>query len=128
MPRHLLGVDGANDTALALRTWSAELEQNLTARLGEVLAPGLVAVNESTQFQIEDRISFSERWGMSIFGGVGCLYDDLSDCGESDALYAMVGSGAIFTLKPEAGIVVRAEFAKGEADEYFAYLSLGHPF
>jgi len=54
--RHLLGVDGANDTALALRTWSAELEQNLADRLGDVLAPGLVAVNESTQFQIDDRI------------------------------------------------------------------------
>ena len=89
---------------------------------GNYLAPNY------THFQLEDRISFSERWGMSIFGGVGCLYDGFSDCGDSDSLYAMVGSGAIFTLKPEAGLVVRAEIAKGEADEYFAYLSLGNPF
>jgi hypothetical protein len=32
------------------------------------------------------------------------------------------------TLRPEAGIVVRAEIARGEADEFFAYISIGNPF
>jgi hypothetical protein len=40
----------------------------------------------------------------------------------------MAGAGAIFTLKPEAGIVIRAEIAKGESSEYVAYLSMGNPF
>ena len=89
---------------------------------GNYLAP------HYTHVQVEDRISFTERRGMSIFGGVGCLYDGTSDCADSDNLYPAVGAGAIFTLKPEAGIVVRAEIAKGEADEYFAYISVGNPF
>ena len=89
---------------------------------GNYLAPNY------SHFQVEDRIRFSERWGMSVFGGVGCLYDGFSDCGRSDSLYAMLGGGAIFTLKPDAGIVVRAEVAKGESDEYFGYISLGNPF
>jgi len=89
---------------------------------GNYLAPNY------SHFQVEDRISFSDRWGMAVFGGVGCLYDGFADCENSDALFAMVGAGAIFTLKPEAGIVIRAEIAKGESDEYVAYLSMGNPF
>jgi hypothetical protein len=89
---------------------------------GNYLAPNYSHV------QVEDRISFTERWGMSVFAGVGCLYDGFSDCAESGNLYAAVGTGLIYTLKPEAGIVVRAEVAKGEADEYFAYVSVGNPF
>lgn len=89
---------------------------------GNYLAPNY------SHAQVEDRISFSERWGMSVFGGVGCLYDDVSDCGDADNLYPAVGAGAIFTLKPDAGIVVRAEIAKGKADEYVAYISVGNPF
>ena len=34
----------------------------------------------------------------------------------------------ILTLKPEAGIVVRAEVAKGESDEATFYLNLGNSF
>ncbi len=81
-----------------------------------------------THAQVEDRISFTERWGMSVFGGLACLYDSVSDCESSDNLYASVGAGVILTLKPEAGVVVRAEVAKGEADEATFYLKLGNSF
>lgn len=89
---------------------------------GNYLAP------HYTHAQVEDRISFTERWGMSVFGGLACLYDSVSDCESSDNLYASVGAGVILTLKPEAGIVVRAEVAKGEADEATFYLKLGNSF
>jgi hypothetical protein len=89
---------------------------------GNYLAPNYSHV------QIEDRISFTERWGMSVFTGLGYLYDSASDCGSSDNLYPAIGAGVIYTLKAEAGIVVRAEIAKGESDEYFGYISLGNPF
>ncbi|MCP4331642.1 MAG: hypothetical protein GY785_03210 [Gammaproteobacteria bacterium] len=46
---------------------------------------------------------------MSVFGGLACLYGSVSDCESSDNLYAAVGAGVILTLKPEAGVVVRAE-------------------
>ena len=89
---------------------------------GNYLAPNY------THVQVEDRITCTERWGMAVFAGPGCLYDGLSDCDDSGARYAAIGAGAIFTLKPDAGIVVRAEVAKGEGDEYFGYISLGNPF
>ena len=89
---------------------------------GNYLAPNY------THFQVEDRISFNAKWGMSVFGGVGCLFDQFSDCDDSDALYPAVGVGAIYTLKPEAGIVMRAEIAMGESDEYVGYISFGNPF
>ena len=89
---------------------------------GNYLAPNY------TDIQAEDRISFTEHWGMTVFAGVGCLYDGLSDCGNSSDLYPMVGAGATYTLKAEAGIVVRAEIAKGKGDEYVGYISIGNPF
>jgi hypothetical protein len=89
---------------------------------GNYLAP------HYTHFQIEDRISINSTWGMSVFGGLACLYDKLSDCGESGNLYASIGSGVIYTLKQEAGVVIRAELAKGESDEATFYLGLGNSF
>ena len=78
--------------------------------------------------QVEDRISFNSKWGMSDFGGLGCLYDSFSDCKNSTDLYASVGAGLIYNLKPKAGIVMRAEIAMGEGDEYVVYLTFGNPF
>ncbi len=89
---------------------------------GNYLAPNY------SHFQIEDRISFTPKWGMSVFGGVGCLYDALSDCDDSANLYPMVGTGIIYTLKRKAGIVIRTEIAKGDSDEATFYLSMGNPF
>ena len=89
---------------------------------GNYLAPNY------THAQVEDRISFNSKWGMSVFGGVACLYDKLSDCEDSGNLYASVGAGVIYTLKEQAGIVLRAEIAKGESDETTFYLGVGNPF
>jgi len=89
---------------------------------------GNYLVPNYTHFQIEDRISFTSKWGMPVFGGVGCLYDRLSDCEDSGNLYPAVGTGVIYTLKRYAGIVIRAEIAKGESDEATFYLGMGNPF
>ena len=89
---------------------------------GNYLAP------HYTHFQIEDRISFGPKWGMSVFGGLGCLYDNFSNCEESSNLYPSIGAGVIYTLKKEAGIVIRGEIAKGKGDEYVGYLTMGHSF
>ncbi len=59
---------------------------------------------------------------------MGCLYEKLSSCDSGDALYPMLGGGLIFDLKPDAGIVLRLEYARGESDNEAYYLSLGHPF
>jgi len=89
---------------------------------GNYLAPN------STTAQFDERFSLSKSWGLSVFGGVSCLYDSLSDCDDSTNLYPAIGTGAIYTLKAKAGIVLRAEFAKGKSDEQVFYLSMGQPF
>ena len=89
---------------------------------GNYLAEHYSHVNVDARFHI------AGRWGASLFGGVGCLYGKVSSCDDSEALYPMLGGGMIYLLKPEAGIVLRLEYAKGESDNSAFYLSLGHPF
>ena len=81
-----------------------------------------------SHLNLDARFHIRGRWGASLFGGVGCLYEKFSSCDDSDALYPMIGTGIIFDLKPDAGIVLRLEFAKGKSDNEAYYLSLGHPF
>jgi len=81
-----------------------------------------------SHLNVDARFHIYKRWGASLFGGVGCLYEKISSCENSDSLYGMVGGGVIYTLKPEAGIVMRLEYARGESDNEAYYLSLGHPF
>jgi hypothetical protein len=81
-----------------------------------------------SHLNLDARFHIYQRWGASLFGGIGCLYAKTSDCGDSEARYPMIGAGLIFSLKPDAGIVIRLEFAKGKSDNEAYYLSLGHPF
>lgn len=81
-----------------------------------------------SHLNLDARFHIYKRWGASLFGGVGCLYEKVSSCDEGDSLYPMLGGGIFFILKPDAGIVVRLEYAKGEGDNSAYYLNLGHPF
>jgi len=74
------------------------------------------------------RVPLRKKWGLVAFTGIGCLYPAGSDCGNGDNLYPSVGAGISYVLKPKAGIVVRAEFAKGDADNSAFYLRMGNPF
>jgi hypothetical protein len=67
-------------------------------------------------------------WGATVFSGVSCLYSSASDCSDSTNLYPAIGGGVIYVLKKEAGIVLRAELAKGKSDEHVFYLTMGNPF
>lgn len=81
-----------------------------------------------THIDFEGRFNLTERWGLTAFAGVGCLYESVSDCGDGEALYPAIGGGGFFVLKPDAGIVLRAEYAAGESDNSAFYLQLGHAF
>ena len=81
-----------------------------------------------THLNLDGRFKLRGRWGASLFGGLGCLYAKVSQCNESDQLYPMLGAGIIFDLKPDAGIVLRLEYARGKSDNEAVYLSLGQPF
>ena len=54
---------------------------------GQFLAPNV------TSIEIEERLSFSSRWGAAYFMGAACLYDGLSDCGDGDNWYPNIGAG-----------------------------------
>lgn len=81
-----------------------------------------------THLNLDARFHVRGRWGAALFGGVGCLYSKVSACRESESLYPMLGAGIIFDLKPDAGIVLRLDYARGESDNEAIYLSLGQPF
>ncbi|MEJ2516183.1 MAG: hypothetical protein P8080_12845 [Gammaproteobacteria bacterium] len=81
-----------------------------------------------THLDLDARIPLTGKWGLTGFAGVGCLYTSLSDCNSSDQVYPSVGAGVSYLLKPEAGIVIRAEYAVGEGDNRAFYLRMGHPF
>ncbi|QSP93894.1 hypothetical protein LPB19_11890 [Marinobacter salinisoli] len=89
---------------------------------GQSLAPHFTSV------QTDARIPLGPRWGASAFAGVGCLYENPGDCGDSESLYPMAGGGAIFLIKKDAGLVLRAEYAQGKSGNSGFYLALGHPF
>jgi hypothetical protein len=97
-----------------------------------VMLRGYVAGNylapHYTHIDFDNRYWFKPRWGFSVFAGVGCLYDNGSDCNDSDNIYPAAGAGLMYLVKEEAGMVMRAEFAVGKDGNEGFYLKFGHPF
>ena len=81
-----------------------------------------------THVDLDARFALGSRWGATAFAGLGCLYKTVSDCSSSEDLYPAGGAGLYFLLKPEAGFVIRADYAIGDRDNSAFYLRLGHPF
>jgi hypothetical protein len=81
-----------------------------------------------SHLDFDARVPLQGNWGLTAFAGVGCLYASVSDCAEGDSIYPAIGAGISYLLKPEAGIVVRAEYAHGDADNQAFYLRMGQPF
>ncbi len=81
----------------------------------------------------DQRIMFSQRWGMSVSAGVACLYGDSVvdgslDCFDRDNAYPSISTGVIYSLKPSEKIVVRAQVSAGKSDNSAFVLSFGQPF
>lgn len=89
---------------------------------GEYLAPNNV------DFQVEDRIRLSSRWGATIFTGAACLFGDGEDCSDRDNWFPNIGAGITYALKPNKGMVVRTEIAKGKNDNLGIYIQFGDSF
>lgn len=87
----------------------------------------------TTLIEIEERYVLNDKWGIAAFTGIACLYgNDLqgnnTSCSDSDNLYPAAGVGAIYAIKPEEKMVIRADFAIGKGDNYGFYLNFGQPF
>ncbi|WP_439135822.1 BamA/TamA family outer membrane protein [Pseudomaricurvus sp.] len=81
-----------------------------------------------THLDMEARIKLHERWGATVFAGVGCLYESFSECDRGEYLYPSGGAGITYLLKPKAGLVMKAEYAVGEDDNSAFYIKLGQEF
>jgi hypothetical protein len=77
---------------------------------------------------LDNRIKVKDKWGLVIYGGVGCLYEDIEACDTGGAIYPALGAGVSYLLREKAGIVIRAEYVAGKDDSDGVYLSLGHPY
>jgi len=88
-------------------------------KLGQYLAPYMSSV------EAEERLSFNQRWGATLFVGVAGLYGDTAVPLER-SIYPTVGGGVHFVLKPKERMIVNAEFAQGTADNRGFYVKLGY--
>ncbi|NRB42573.1 MAG: hypothetical protein HRU20_29570, partial [Pseudomonadales bacterium] len=91
---------------------------------------GQYLAEHSTTLEFDERYALNDRWGLTAFAGIGCLYgNDLSGkstgCDSSDNLYPSAGAGMSYMLKPQEKMVVRAEIAVGKGDNYGFYLNFG---
>lgn len=87
----------------------------------------------ATLVEIDERYALNEKWGLTAFTGVACLYGDNLDgnnlsCSNSDNLYPSAGIGATYAIKPKEKMVIRADLAVGKDDNYGFYLNIGQPF
>ena len=87
---------------------------------GQYLSPHM------TLAELDERYSLTEKWGITAFAGIACLYGDDKIDG-SDRLFPAGGAGIFYQLNDEK-MVVRAEFAFGKEGNNGFYLRFGQPF
>ena len=134
---HWFTDSSAPDAVLALRASGRWTSDAPVSGFSSVTIPGYTRGNylgeNYTDIQFDLRMPISSRWGVVLFGGIGCLYGDTlsgseasSSCGAK--VYPGLGAGLSWLVKPESGVVIRTEIAKGTADNAALYLRFGHPF
>ncbi|WP_421189869.1 hypothetical protein [Aeromonas sanarellii] len=95
--------------------------------------PGEYLGQHMSAVEVEERYQLAERWTLTAFAGVACLYGDgvngeALDCGDRENVYPAWGAGVQYLLKPEAGIVANLEYAMGKDDNAGIYLKMGYSF
>lgn len=94
---------------------------------------GQYLAEHTTLIEIEERYALNEKWGLTVFAGVACLYgNDLqgnnTTCSDSDNVYPAAGVGGTYAIKPKEKMVVRADLAVGKGNNYGFYLKFGQSF
>jgi hypothetical protein len=78
-----------------------------------------------SSLEVEERVSFNERWGATLFGGAAGLYGETATPLER-TVYPTVGAGVQFVIKPEERMNINLEYAQGIEDNRGVYLRLGY--
>jgi hypothetical protein len=86
---------------------------------GQYLAPHMSSI------EVEERYRLGERWGLTAFTGVACLYGGKNNCGDQSSIYPTIGGGFFFMVKPNDGMVATLEYADGEGSNRGIYLRFG---
>ncbi|SES82110.1 hypothetical protein [Thalassotalea agarivorans] len=119
-----INIKGKYTDDAPVAAWATVRTKGYTS--GQYLAP------YSTAIQIDERINFTDKWGMVAYASLTCLHGDNDEgslsCSDSDNLYPSASVGGFYAVKPEAGVVIRMEMAFGKDDNKGFYMSLGHPF
>jgi len=89
---------------------------------GQYLGPNMSSI------EVEERIRMGERWGLTAFTGIACLYGNGMQCNNNENLYPDVGGGLYYVLKPKEKIVATAEYADGKSSNHGFYINLGWGF
>jgi hypothetical protein len=88
-------------------------------KLGQYLSPYM------SSLEVEERLSFSRRWGATLFSGAAALYGD-APVPLDRSVYPTFGAGVHFVIKPAQRILVNLEYAQGIGDNRGVYLKVGH--
>ncbi|MGD2008560.1 MAG: hypothetical protein PVJ95_09820 [Cellvibrionales bacterium] len=123
-----------SEVVLAMQAFGRWTNDAPISGFSSVLIPGYTRGNylgeNYNDIQLDLRMPLSRRWGAILFAGVGCLHGAAlgaeSNC--SDNVYPGLGAGVSWLIKPESGVILRAEVAKGTGDNSAMYLRFGHPF
>jgi hypothetical protein len=88
-------------------------------KLGQYLAPYM------SSLEVEERLSFSGRWGATLFSGAAALYGEAPVPLDRN-IYPTFGAGVHFVIKPAQRMLVNLEYAQGISDNHGVYLKLGY--
>jgi len=89
-------------------------------KFGEYLAPYM------SSFEAEERLSFSARWGATLFAGVAGLYGERGAVSANRDFYPTGGAGIHFVIKPAQRMLVNFEYAQGVEGNHGVYLKFGY--
>ncbi len=89
-------------------------------KLGEYLAPYM------SSLEVEERLSFSARWGATLFAGVAGLYGEGGAVPVNRDFYPTVGGGIHFVIKPAQRMLVNFEYAQGVEGNRGVFLKFGY--
>ena len=79
----------------------------------------------TSSIELEERVSFNDRWGATLFVGAAELYGD-APLPLERTTYPMFGAGVHYVLKPVQRMIVNLEYAQGIDDNRGVYLKLGY--
>ncbi len=78
-----------------------------------------------SSLEVEERLSFSKRWGATLFAGTAGLYGEAPVALEH-TIYPDIGAGVHYVIKPANHMLVNLEYAQGLSDSRGLYMKLGY--